>query len=280
MEPNSILLGCAIGTVGSIMGVSAVVIRSRWKIASQRRKQQDLLRRAEEGKADEIGIKGMFGTQSNINISNGALGRAKTTTITLTTPSNRAQPWPLIAPYRPQEQIQTLIPSRSPPHPPIQTPAPNVVTEDPSPAEFRSFVQALKASFERLNSSPEPSPIPENKAEFGIDTDISRIEAEIDRTLEVVNNGGRPNFPELREELRTRQDDDWTTLSDCSSSFDDDSTILASNLSIYTTARSAALSLPESPPLPLSPLQRPCTAHISSSRRCSQVPRPNERAYR
>ncbi|KAF8540885.1 hypothetical protein BDD12DRAFT_831287 [Trichophaea hybrida] len=272
MEPNSILLGVAIGTVGSIMGVSAVVIKSRWKAASQRRKQLDLLRRAEEGRSDEIGSMGMFGTQSNINIAGGTPGMTKTITATA---SHRVQP--LNTPYHPQEPIRALVPPRSPPHPPIRNPIPNVVTENPSPAESRTFIQVLKESFERLNPSPEPPPVPENKAEFGIDADISRIEMEIDRTLEEVNNGGRPIFSDVREELRAQEDDDRTTLSDCSSSFDDESTVLASNISIYTNARSMAL--PGSPPLPLPPLQPPCSAHISPSRRCSQVLRLNEHGY-
>ncbi|KAI5857680.1 hypothetical protein BZA05DRAFT_384343 [Tricharina praecox] len=182
-QAGNILLGCAIGMVGSIIGMLAFLLLSQRRKAAR---QRDVLRSAEEGneKAEQA-------TEA---------------------------PAEFLPPARPK--TPTRIPGASPP--PRRKPVPTRVPltldipplSNPTLTKCRSLARTLKTTIEQLNtsppqsprSSPLPSPLPspppsllpsplpsplptstsptfpESHAGFRFDFELPKIDTEIDRT--------------------------------------------------------------------------------------------------
>jgi len=183
VQASNILLGCAIGMVGSIVGMLAFLFLSKRRKAAR---QRDSLHTTEEG-----------------------LAKAEKATET---------PAEFLPPVRPRTPTQ--LPCASPPRrKPVPTRAPPTLDipplSDPTLSKCRSLARNLKATIEQLNASPlqspRPSPLPSPlpsalpsplpsalpsplptgtsstfpesiHTEFRFDFELPKIDTEIDRT--------------------------------------------------------------------------------------------------
>lgn len=250
LETSSILLGCAIGSVGAIIGMSTVAIMAKRKEAAQQR--DDDLRRAEEGLAQAL-----------------AMAAAGQKPQPPAVPSTRPAPRP---PHSPMPAFPSKLhirhqhilqrperPARSsrrrPPYPHPQSPPPSVPLPPPptnsivptlprpppskTPTQSQTFFERPSFSpswFSR--SSPSIGHCKSNKAVYGIDVEFSRPDLIIPGPLGPVYEPQQNTTPASDADI---SDDDIDDIDD-----DYESTILSSG---RRTTRSS-LPPPQPPPSP------------------------------